>query len=305
MSSLFSRRPSTPGLLAALCLLAAPPRLLNSASSSATIMRSPRITGRPAQLAMAALVAAVAQSPLQAVEPAIASVTMSVGAKMTSASRKDPVKVLMIGDSMSVGGFGESMHAYLQSQYGRVALYASCGSSPESWLRGEQDFVTKCGYRKITPSSKYYTDYEGGHKPSPTLTPKLEDLLAYHTPSTVIIQLGTNWMDGLESKNFAAEAPKYSAILAKFSVPLAAARCVKRIIWITPPDSSRYSSSTERNVDQLIRTAAKRYNYTVINSANMTHYIAGRTGGDGVHYRKEDALAWAGSVKRDLRGKVQ
>jgi hypothetical protein len=305
MSSLISRRPSTPGLLAALCLLAAPPRAVQSASSTPA-SRAPKITGRPAQLALAALVAAVAQSPLQAVEPAIASATTG-GQLMKAAllTKKDPVRVLMIGDSMTVGGFGESLQAFLQRNYGKVALYASCGSSPESWLKGEPDYVTKCGYRAFTPARKYYTDYAGGHKPTPTVTPKLEDLLAYHQPSVVIIQLGTNWMDALESKNFANEEPKYSAILARFAAPLANARCVKQIIWITPPDSSRYSAGTERNVDQLIRAAAKRYGYAVVNSANMTHYIAGRTGGDGVHYRKEDAYAWAECVGRELRAKVR
>jgi hypothetical protein len=306
MPSLLTRRPSTPGLLAAVCLLAAPPRPVHSASSSASVSRSPKITGLPAQLALAALVAAVAQSPMQAVEPVIASA--ATGGQLMKAAlmtKKDPVRVLMIGDSMTVGGFGESMQAFLQRNYGKVALYASCGSSPESWLKGETAYVTKCGYRKFTPAAKYYTDYTSGHKPSPTVTPKLEDLLAYHQPSIVIIQLGTNWMDALESKNFATEAPKYNAILARFAVPLANARSVKQIIWITPPDSTRYSSSTERNVDQLIRTAARRYGYTVVNSANMTHYIAGRTGGDGVHYRNEDAYAWAANVGRELRTKVR
>jgi hypothetical protein len=306
MPSLFTWRPSTPGLLAALCLLVAPPRAVQSAASNASASRSPKIAGRPAQLAMAALVAAVAQSPLQAVEPAIASAgTNAQLMKAALLTKKDPVRVLMIGDSMTVGGFGESLQAFLQRTYGKVALYASCGSSPESWLKGEPEFITKCGYRKYTPLAKYYTDYTDGHKPSPTVTPKLEDLLAYHQPSTVIIQLGTNWMDALESKNFATEAPKYDAILARFAAPLRASRSVKQIIWITPPDSSRYSSGTERNVDTLIRGAAKRYGYAVVNSANMTHYIAGRTGGDGVHYRKEDACAWAECVQRELRTKVR
>lgn len=306
MPSLFSRRPSTPGLLAVLCLLAAPPRLMQSATPSQAGPRAPKVSGRPAQLALAALVAAVAQSPLQAVEPAIASAgTNAQLMKAALLPRKDPVRVLMIGDSMTVGGFGESMQQFLQRNQGRVALYASCGSSPESWLKGEPAFVTKCGYRAYTPLKKYHTEYANGHKPSPTVTPKLEDLLAYHQPSIVIIQLGTNWMDGLESRNFAVEGPKYSAILARFAQSLAAARSVKQIFWITPPDSTRYSNGTERNVDQLIRSAAKRYGYTVVNSAPMTHYVAGRTGGDGVHYRKEEAYAWAESVGRELRGKMR
>ena len=304
MPSLFSRRPSTPGLLAALCLLASPPRSVPAASSATPASRLGKITGRPAQLALAALIAAVAQSPLQSVHAATESVKMSAQAK-GSVSKREPVHVLMIGDSMSVGGFGDALQEYLQRNYGRVALYASCGSSPESWLRGET-FVTKCGYRARTPSSSEFTDYGNGHKPTPTLTPKLEDLLRYHTPSVVIIQLGTNWMDGLESKSFAAEAPKYRAIMERFAEPLQSARSVKQIFWIPPPDSSRYSTATQQHVEELICKAAEKYHYVVVkNALPMTHYIAGHTGSDGVHYRKEDAYAWAEKVERFLRGKVR
>lgn len=303
MLSLFSRPPSTPGLLAALCLLAAPPRALHAAASAAPVSRAPKITGRPAQLALAALVAAVAQSPLQGVEPTIASVSMSLRGK-TANVKTDEVRILMIGDSMSVGGFGDAMQELLQRHYGRVALYASCGSSPESWLRGEPDFVTKCGYRVNSPLKKYFTDFKDGRKPTPTLTPKLGDLLAYHTPSVVIIQLGTNWMDGLESKNFASEEPKYRAILQKFNEQLRSSRFVKQVFWIPPPDSSRYSPTTERNVEQLICTACNKYGYIEVKKDKpMTKYIAGQTGSDGVHYRNEDARLWAGKVGEFLRGK--
>ena len=39
------------------------------------------------------------------------------------------MRVLMIGDSLSVGGFGEAMAESLVSKFGRasVAVYASCG----------------------------------------------------------------------------------------------------------------------------------------------------------------------------------
>src|SRR6516225_7283507 len=64
-------------------------------------------------------------------------------------------RVLMLGDSMSVGGFGEALQDYLLRRFGRnnVAVFASCGSSPEHWLRSGPKFVTKCGYREQTPRS--------------------------------------------------------------------------------------------------------------------------------------------------------
>src|SRR5580700_5191099 len=45
-----------------------------------------------------------------------------------SVLRDGAVRVLMIGDSMTVGGFGESMQDYFLRRFGRnnVAVYAAC-----------------------------------------------------------------------------------------------------------------------------------------------------------------------------------
>jgi len=66
-----------------------------------------------------------------------------------------PPKVLMIGDSLSVGGFGEAVREHLEQECGRqnVAFFASCGSSPESWLQDERVINTRCGYREKTPTT--------------------------------------------------------------------------------------------------------------------------------------------------------
>src|SRR5437762_1913795 len=78
-----------------------------------------------------------------------------------------PPSILMIGDSLSVGKFGEVVQMHLALRH-RVAAYASCGSSPEHWLAGEPDFVTKCGYRQRTSDSDIFTDWVNGHAPRAT-----------------------------------------------------------------------------------------------------------------------------------------
>ncbi len=99
---------------------------------------------------------------------------------------------LYIGDSLSVGKFGELLHDYLVATFGsrNVALYASCGSSPENWLRAEPTFFTKCGYREQTPSRNMAIDSR-----THQATPKLDELVSRYRPTTAIVQLGTNWMD--------------------------------------------------------------------------------------------------------------
>src|SRR3954465_13646937 len=77
-----------------------------------------------------------------------------------------PPSILMIGDSLSVGRFGEMVQMHLALKH-RVAAYASCGSSPEHWLASEPAFVTKCGYRQLTRDSGIFTDWPNGPPPPP------------------------------------------------------------------------------------------------------------------------------------------
>src|SRR5437667_7698102 len=92
-----------------------------------------------------------------------------------------PPSILMVGDSLSVGKFGEVVQGHLAQKY-PVAAYASCGSSPEHWLSGEPEFITKCGYRQHTIDSDVFRDFVNGRPPRPTLTPKLTKLLNKHKP---------------------------------------------------------------------------------------------------------------------------
>ena len=46
--------------------------------------------------------------------------------------------------------------------------------------------------------------------------------------------------------------------------------------------------------------AAKKNGYLPIDSRRITHYVRGKTGGDGVHYNKDAAQPWADQVTRKL-----
>ena len=206
-----------------------------------------------------------------------------------------PPSVLMIGDSLSVGKFGETVQAHLALKR-RVAAYASCGSSPEHWLAGEPAFMTKCGYRERTSTSDIYSDFVNGRPPRPTRTPKLADLVRKHKPTILVVQLGTNWMD----RNLSEE--QMSDYLNRF-VDEARRGPVQKIVWIAPPDSSSLRK-VQGKVHQLIRRAATRKGFDVIDSRKVTHYVVGKTGGDGVHYNSESSVAWARGIQRELDAKL-
>jgi len=204
-----------------------------------------------------------------------------------------PPKVLMIGDSLSVSGFGDAVREHLEQEFGRqnLAFFASCGSSPESWLENERVFYTKCGYREKTPTTDIYHDYHNGKKPPPVATPKIETLIDRYKPTIVIVQLGTNWMDQTLSDDYIRH------VLARF-VAAVHGDSTRRMIWIGPPDSSRFSKVQSR-IYQLIQQSVPRGD-PVIDSRRFTRYVMGKTGGDGIHYNRESGEAWAKPVNASL-----
>jgi hypothetical protein len=208
-----------------------------------------------------------------------------------------PVKVMLIGDSLSVGGFGDVMEKFLLKKYGsqQVAIFASCGSSPEDWLSG--DFVTSCGYRQTTPGSKpMLLEYENGVRPRPVRTPKVRALLGHYRPETVIVQQGTNWMDALAA-NGRPDAARYRRIIADFIKELRRGNPAVTIFWVLPPASSKYPPRVHEEVDGWINEASRKMGFYTINSRTLTKaYRDGRTGGDGVHYSDAAAGAWARGV---------
>jgi lysophospholipase L1-like esterase len=206
-----------------------------------------------------------------------------------------PPSILMIGDSLSVGKFGEVIQMHLALKH-RVAAYASCGSSPEHWLAGEPDFVTKCGYRQRTSDSDIFNDWVNGHAPRPTRTPKLADLVRKHKPTILVVQLGTNWMD----RNLSDE--QMNEYLNRL-IDEARRGPVEKIVWIAPPDSARLRK-VQGKVHQILRRAAARKKFEIIDSRNVTHYVTGKTGGDGIHYNSEASEAWARAIQRDLDIKI-
>jgi hypothetical protein len=219
-------------------------------------------------------------------------IAASVRSSPSSSIRRS---ALVVGDSLSVGKFGEVVGNYLISVFGpkNVAVYASCGSSPENWLRSESTFYSKCGYREQTPRRTVVLEI----RPHPVATPKLEELMSIYRPGFVIVQLGTNWMDRLAVGDTPQKEAEFSSILDRFIVATRSQRgSSPRVIWIMPPDSSHYSSRVQRTVEILISSAARRDNFETINSRELTHYVPGRSGSDGVHYNSQASIEWANRV---------
>ena len=70
------------------------------------------------------------------------------------------------------------------------------------------------------------------------------------------------------------------------------------VIWIGPPDSSRFSAAKQENIYSLIRGVSS---VALINSRPpITSYERGKTGPDGIHYNRESSATWARKVIAQL-----
>jgi hypothetical protein len=219
----------------------------------------------------------------------VISSSRSAAAVKTPALAERPPKALMIGDSLSVGSFGEVLQRHLESRYGRanVAAFASCRSAPENWLREEPVFVTKCGYRERTPTTNIYRDSEEDRPAPPTNTPKIETLIEKYKPTIVIVQQGTNWIDPPRSDAQIRE------IMDRF-VSAVHRGGARKLIWIGPPDGWRLSRAQSRIYRLILRSVGR--GDAIIDSRRLTHYELGKTGSDGIHYNRESGAAWARKV---------
>jgi hypothetical protein len=82
-------------------------------------------------------------------------------------------------------------------------------------------------------------------------------------------------------------------VLKRF-VSAAHSGSTRKMIWIGPPDSSRFSKVQNR-IYQLIQQSVLRGD-PMIDSRRFTRYLVGKTGGDGIHYNRESGEAWARHV---------
>ena len=173
-----------------------------------------------------------------------------------------PPLILYIGDSHSVGSFGIQEDALLRRMEGfRVASYATCGSSPESWLTGMR---TSCGYVFKDTSGKERRGWDAE-------TPLIADLLRTHQPRYTVVQLGANMYGGTAQW---MEKTSYDLAMA---IVNSGSKC----IWVGPPKARIQSDVGVSRVYNTLKASVGQY-CLLFDSRNFTHYPA--NGGDGIHF---------------------
>src|SRR5438046_8069235 len=153
-------------------------------------------------------------------------------AQSTPTSPEPPrdLTVLILGDSLSLCGFGKRLDQKFRAdpRVKSVFTYCTCGTNPLSWLK-EKPYAhiqTHCGYWSIEslPDShalKELHDTYGmtsGHRPKSYPVPKLDDLLAAIQPDILVMQTGGN-LFGLFSSREKVKPDHGAAMQRKYSPP--------------------------------------------------------------------------------------
>ncbi len=193
-------------------------------------------------------------------------------------------KTLIITDSHGEGAFGGELVSLIENQGDNVSAYAVGGSTAHDWSDG---------LNQIWGYWEYHTGTRSIRSQKPT-TPKLAALLAKHSPSRVIIELGTNliWRD-----LSALDTDKIEELLSL--VNNTGAEC----IWVGPPDLRPKSEAQKRReieIQHLLETLVTAEKCELIKSWEVILYP--EVGGDGIHYDQIPSIgttlakSWARAV---------
>ncbi|PIQ23043.1 hypothetical protein COW36_02045 [bacterium (Candidatus Blackallbacteria) CG17_big_fil_post_rev_8_21_14_2_50_48_46] len=197
-------------------------------------------------------------------------------------------KVLHIGDSHTVGIYGQEMDKLLRATGAQVSTYGSAGSSPSWWLKGtstHSGFFSRDDQGKVDAPK----DWRAPHP-----TPKLPDLLKKHQPTVIMISLGANLI-GANAATIESQV-KELAEIAKASGA--------QIIWVGPPDGreSKKPNSKQTNLYNHLKAAASQYG-AFIDSRPLTEYP--EKGGDGLHYWGTEGSKIAKSWTHEVFEQIQ
>ncbi len=219
-------------------------------------------------------------------------------------------KVLVLGDSLGLCGFGKSLDSKLRQneRVSVVATYMACGTIPSSWLKigPYSSAKTACGYWSIetragSPPAESKDTYgmSAGHKPASHPVPKIEALLERYNPDILVMQNGTNLLS-LFSDGSTVIPSRHDTQLRSHLTPFL--KCVtspsyslKKIYWVAPPVSGRYSKEAQDFlVDKLALYGSPIWR--VMDSRELVSYPYRFPMPDKEHFIGKEMDVWAQKI---------
>ena len=239
-------------------------------------------------------------------------------AQQPTTASPEGVKVVILGDSLALCGFGKRLDERFREspQVKATFTYLTCGTNPLSWLKEKPytNIKTHCGFVSMesigSGMMREVNDVYGqtrGHVPSSHPVPKIEDLLARIQPDILIMQTGTNLFD-LFPDHKTVHPSRHGPALRSYFVPfiskaIKSPSTLKKIYWVASPTSGRVSKEIQDFVLQQARADMGDV-ATVIDSRTLVAYPYRHMEPDKEHFLGDEMDQWADKVfeivERDL-----
>lgn len=270
-------------------------------------------------------VIAILRSRTSALAVLLALFAMAGAPLPANAARADDpnkLKVLILGDSLALCGFGKRLDERFRSDPSveLTQTYMACGTNPLSWMKQKPYTTVKsaCGFWSIEPAGdpnappREMRDTYGTKRnqaPKPHLVPKLEDLLASVQPDVLIIQTGSN-LFGLFPDTKTVRPAQHGPLLKKYLAPfrdlaVSPPSTLRKIYYVNPPVSGRVAKEVQDFVYEQTR-AQLTPAATVIDSRTLLSYPYKNMDPDKEHFLGEEMTQWADQVfaivQRDISG---
>lgn len=203
------------------------------------------------------------------------------------------VRVLLLGDSHSLGPFGEHLDRALRDEGIEVYTFAAGAGSPYYWLQKHQPISASLGSWEKTPKKELREEVS-------VSVPKVEPLLRSCRPQVVIVQAGRQLFAPLRLGT-PGSREQVERVIDEFCLAVSEARAW--IYWIDPPDAhpKRISPALRSELAELIREAVGRCQGRVFDSRAVTEWSLPYPDlSDGVHYGTVEARQWAEAVAADF-----
>ena len=218
------------------------------------------------------------------------------------------LRVLILGDSLSLCGFGKRLDSKFRAepQVQAVYTYMACGVNPLSWIKEKPyaNVKTHCGFWSIESTAGQPKDMEDvygmkpGSVPKPHPVPKVEELLEATHPDILVMQCGTNLFE-LFANRTTPDSNKDGPLVRKYIAPFfnAVRKCqsLRKIYWVSPPTSGRTSNEIQEFVFSQTRACSGDL-ATVIDSRSLVTYPYHMMEPDHEHFLGTDMTQWADRV---------
>jgi len=224
---------------------------------------------------------------------AFAGFLIAITCAEAEAVASEKPRILYLGDSMSIGAFGQTLDTSLRAAGFDVHTVVAGGASPYYWLKNYQALPCTIGFWEKSSSTERRVGYVRA-------VPKLEDLMEVARPEVVVVQTGINLYATLRSKRRSKEenVGEVRSLIEQMCASIATGGATS--YWVLPPHSheERYSRELQDELGSLMRSTVAKYDGVVFESQKVTRFVDPYPATDGIHYGPEEARGWAAKVSQ-------